>query len=242
MFHDPGSVSTAGWSGVTAAPVILRAVKLLPRRGSDAADSSAAAVPVEEAPEAASDGRKGRPTPKRREAGGGARGPAAPPPRTRKEAYKFQKDQTARSKTAGVATGKSMSREAYREALRKGDPAVLPKRDQGPLKALARDYVDTRVMLSNFLLVAFVPLLLGPFVSSGAPAVGQYLQLATFAILIVVLVEWFLTGRKLRGVARERDIPLTGSNLSLGFYAGSRAYLPRRWRLPAPRKARGDSF
>lgn len=214
-------------------------MKLLPRRGADAAEAS---VPVEEAPETVEDGRKGRPTPKRREAGGGARGPAAPPPRTRKEAYKFQKEQTARARTTGAAGPKSMSRDAYREALRKGDPAVLPKRDQGPLKALARDYVDTRPMLSNFLLLAFVPLLLGPFVASGAPAVGQYLQLATFAILVVVLIEWFVTGRKLRKVALERDIPVTGSNLSIGFYAGSRAYLPRRWRLPKPRKARGDSY
>ncbi len=214
-------------------------MKLLPRRGADAAE---AAVPVEVAPEPSTDGRKGRPTPKRREAGGGARGPAAPPPRTRKEAYKFQKEQTARGKTTAAPGGRGMSRDAYREALRKGDPSVLPKRDQGPLKALARDYVDTRPMLSNYLLLAFVPLILGPFVARGNAAVGQYLQLATFAILVVVVVEWIFTGRKLRKVAAERGIPVTGSNLSIGFYAGSRAYLPRRWRMPAARKARGDSF
>ncbi|MHA3704730.1 DUF3043 domain-containing protein [Jatrophihabitans sp. YIM 134969] len=212
---------------------------LLPRRGSAAEP----AAPVEEAPELEPGGRKGRPTPKRREAGGGARGPAAPPPRTRKEAYAFQKQQTAKAKAGpGAAGGKPQSREAYREALRRGDPAALPKRDQGAIKALARDYVDSRVMLSNFLLLAFVPLLLGPFISAGNAGIASGLQLATFAILLVVVVEWYFTGRKLRTVARERDIPITGSPLSLGFYAGSRAYLPRRWRLPAPRKARGDDW
>jgi hypothetical protein len=30
--------------------------------------------------------------------------------------------------------------------------------------------------------------------------------------------------------------------MSIGFYAGSRAYLPRRWRLPAPQKALGETF
>ena len=28
--------------------------------------------------------------------------------------------------------------------------------------------------------------------------------------------------------------------MSIGFYAGSRAYLPRKWRLPAPQVQRGE--
>jgi len=28
--------------------------------------------------------------------------------------------------------------------------------------------------------------------------------------------------------------------MAIGFYAGSRAYLPRKWRLPAPRVEHGD--
>ena len=31
-----------------------------------------------------------------------------------------------------------------------------------------------------------------------------------------------------------------GGNMTIGFYAGSRAYMPRRWRLPGPRVERGD--
>ncbi|MDT4914162.1 MAG: hypothetical protein QOC66_3290, partial [Pseudonocardiales bacterium] len=31
-----------------------------------------------------------------------------------------------------------------------------------------------------------------------------------------------------------------GGNMTIGFYAGSRAYLPRRWRLPSPQVERGD--
>jgi hypothetical protein len=30
--------------------------------------------------------------------------------------------------------------------------------------------------------------------------------------------------------------------MSLGLYAGSRAYLPRRWRLPAPQVDLGDKI
>jgi hypothetical protein len=28
--------------------------------------------------------------------------------------------------------------------------------------------------------------------------------------------------------------------MSVGFYAGSRAYMPRRWRMPAPQVGIGD--
>jgi hypothetical protein len=30
--------------------------------------------------------------------------------------------------------------------------------------------------------------------------------------------------------------------MSVGFYAGSRAYLPRRWRLPAPQVDIGEEI
>jgi hypothetical protein len=30
--------------------------------------------------------------------------------------------------------------------------------------------------------------------------------------------------------------------MSVGFYSVSRAYLPRRWRLPAPQFQRGDEI
>jgi hypothetical protein len=30
--------------------------------------------------------------------------------------------------------------------------------------------------------------------------------------------------------------------MALGFYAGSRAYMPRRWRMPAPQVTVGDKI
>ena len=38
----------------------------------------------------------------------------------------------------------------------------------------------------------------------------------------------------------ERFGEAQGGAMSIGFYAGSRAYLPRRWRLPAPQVGLGD--
>src|SRR6185437_14730725 len=88
---------------------------------------------------------KGRPTPKRRTNSG----PVTPAPRTRKEAVAWQK-QHANTKVAGQ---KKLTPAEYKQAVRDGDPAVLPRRDQGPVRQLARDYVDSRRMAANYLLL-----------------------------------------------------------------------------------------
>ena len=51
-----------------------------------------------------------------------------------------------------------------------------------------------------------------------------------------------VAARGARVAAIERFGSAQGSPMSIGFYAGSRAYLPRRWRLPAPTVERGDEI
>ena len=43
-------------------------------------------------------------------------------------------------------------------------------------------------------------------------------------------------------LAIERNGQADGTAMSIGFYMGSRAYLPRRWRLPGPQVQRGDEI
>lgn len=173
---------------------------------------------------------KGRPTPKRRDTSP-VRGPVNAP-RTRKEAVQWQKQQGARSRTTG-RTGK-LSGQAYREALRRGDPDALPKRDRGPVRKLARDWVDSHRMISNYLLILFPLLIVGYVV----PA----LNIAVIALLVVIAAEWYLTGRRIRAMAMSRLDRVPDGPWQLGFYAGSRAYMPRRWRMPAPQVGIGDSI
>ena len=54
--------------------------------------------------------------------------------------------------------------------------------------------------------------------------------------------EWYYVGRKLRALAIERHGKAEGTAMSIGFYMGSRAYLPRKWRLPGPQVQRGDEI
>ena len=173
--------------------------------------------------------RKGRPTPKRRDSQG-RRGPVSAP-RTRKEAYARQK-QLAKEQKAARATAKPRTVAEQRAALKRGDADALPRRDQGKTRKLARDYVDSHRMVSNYLLLLFPVMILGVVI-----AVAQLFVLVAF---IALLVEWYIVGRRIRALALERFGEAQGGNLSIGFYAGSRAYLPRKWRLPAPQVERGD--
>jgi hypothetical protein len=174
--------------------------------------------------------RKGRPTPKRRDSQG-KRGPVSAP-RTRKEAYARQKQLSKEQKAARAAAPRTVSEQ--RAALRRGDPSALPRRDQGPTRKLARDYVDSHRMLSNYMLLLF-PVMI-------AALALPVLQIVVLGFFLVLIVEWYFVGRRIRGLALQRFGEAQGSNLSIGFYAATRAYLLRRWRLPAPQVGPGDAI
>jgi len=194
------------------------------RRRRPEAPEPAEGEPIEQDPADPGGAPKGRPTPKRRTAAG----PVSPAPKTRKEAVAWQK-QHANAKVAGQ---KRLTGTEYREAVRSGE--VLPRRDQGPVRALARDYVDSRRMASNYLLWLFPLLLVGYFV--------PYLQLLTLLLFVLLVGEWVVTGSRIKRLAAERGHTSRESALSLGFYAGSRAYFKRSWRRPLPVKRLGDEI
>lgn len=175
--------------------------------------------------------RKGRPTPKRRDSEG-RRGPVSAP-RTRKEAYARQKQLSKQQRRASSAK-KPRTVAEQRAALKRGDPSVLPRRDQGTTRKLARDYVDSRRMVSNYLLWLFPVMIFGL-------AVPQ-LQILVLVVFFAFLIEWYIVGKRIRALAMERYGEAQGGNFSIGFYAGSRAYLPRRWRMPGPQVERGDAI
>lgn len=202
-------------------------MKLLPRKSSapaEAVEDVADALPTQGAP-------KGRPTPKRRDSAP-RRAPVTQPPRNRKEASRWQKQQAQRSQQSRSASGQPLSKQAYRAALASGDESVLPRRDQGPLRKLARNWVDSRRMFSNYLLLLFPLMIIG--------AAVPYLTIAVLVLFVAFVGEWYLAGRKIIALARERKIEVRSSPMGLGFYAGSRAYMPRRWRMPKPQISLGD--
>jgi hypothetical protein len=205
----------------------------LSRRPSDQDTAGQNVAVAEPTPEV--EGGKGRPTPKRRDIVG-IRGPVTAP-KTRKEAYARQKAQAKTVKTASRKPQAAMTAGERRALLKAGDPAVLPRRDQGSTRKLARDYVDSHRMASNYFLWLF-PLL----IAGGAVKELRILQLITLSLAFGFIGEWYVAGRRIRRMAMERFGEAQGGNMSIGFYAGSRAYLLRRWRLPAAQVKRGDEI
>ncbi len=193
--------------------------------GSSAAQNgdSAVADPGPQGRGAASAG-KGRPTPKRSEAAPRRQPFAAPG--NRKEASQQAR---ARART---------ERARRAEGVRRGDERYLPVKDAGPVRALARDYVDSRRMLSEYYLyvvgVLFVLLIL-PF--KAAKLVVYPLVLTA---MVTVVFEGYLTGRRVRKIAAQR---FPGERTKgVAFYAVVRSAQIRKLRLPPPRVKRGDKI
>jgi Protein of unknown function (DUF3043) len=167
---------------------------------------------------------KGRPTPKRREASPRRQPFAAPG--NRKEAA-----QQARARNRAERARRT-------EGLRRGDPKYLPAKDAGPVRALARDYVDSRRMLSEYYLyvvgVLFVLLIL-PFA-----ATRLLVYPLVLAALLTVVIEGFITSRRVGKMAAERYPGERAKGVA--FYAIVRSAQIRKLRLPPPRVKRGDKI
>lgn len=168
---------------------------------------------------------KGRPTPKRSEAekrrrnpqsGSSGRRPAGKEGRARDRADRARK---------------------Y-EAMKRGEDWALAPRDKGPVKALTRDYVDSRRRISEYYMYILIVLMLGLFVQS--TALKAYLYPVVLLLVVVILVEGTTISRRVRKIAAER---FPGeSTRGITMYAIMRTLQIRRFRMPTPRIKPGDKF
>ncbi|MEC3981744.1 DUF3043 domain-containing protein [Amycolatopsis sp. H20-H5] len=180
---------------------------------------------------------KGRPTPSRREAEAKKRGPVAPPPTTMREAMKRNKElRKANPKSKEERRSDAKER---RDRMMSGEDKYLLARDRGPVKAYVRDLVDSR----RNLLGLFMPLAILVFVALLVPypAVQQYATLLCTVMLLGMIVEGVLSGRRIGKQVREKFPKEAVSGRSLGWYAFIRASQIRKLRVPKPRLKAGDA-
>ena len=122
--------------------------------------------------------------------------------------------------------------------MQKGEQWALPPRDRGPVKALARDYVDSRRRLSEFYMYGLLVLLVLLFVRS--PIVQSLVPVLVMVAVLIMLVEGIFIGRQVRALAEKR---LPGeSTQGVRMYAAMRALQIRQLRMPKPRIKPGQSF
>jgi hypothetical protein len=217
-------------------------VKLLGRKKDNSDDDSASA---EEGVQASQErtgttAPKGKPTPKRSQ---GKRGPVAPAPMTAAEARRRRKEigrpklSREERKTERVTRRADMA--DRREKMMAGEDAYLLPRDKGPMRRFVRDVVDSR----RNVLGLFMPSALGLiFVMLAVPsvAVQRLLSPAMLVLVLIMVIDGFILGRKVNRLVDEKFPGNTESGWKLGFYAASRASQLRRMRAPRPQVNRGD--
>ncbi len=209
--------------------------------GEDTAPADADARPTGSSGRRVTTAPKGKPTPKRSEASR-KRGPVAPAPLTSAEARRRRKKlggpKLSREEKKAQRSERRTIMAQRREKMMAGEAAYLLPRDQGPVRGYVRDVVDSR----RNLLGLFMPSALGlVFVMLAAPSVQvqQLLSPAMLLLVIIMVIDGFVLGRKVNRLADEKFPDNTESGWKLGFYAASRASQLRRMRAPRPQVERG---
>jgi hypothetical protein len=167
--------------------------------------------------------KKGRPTPKRKEAQAAVKVSSLAPASTKAE-KKRSKDQ-ARA-----------ARLLQRQAYLRGDENALPLRDRGPEKKFVRNYIDSRRSIGEYFLPIIGFVLVLSLIPFSAFAVAGIVIM--YSVLLVSIVDGFFLSRKIKAeiTARFPDKNTKG----LGLYGWLRSTQMRRMRAPKPQVKVGD--
>lgn len=183
-----------------------------------------ASAPPGSAANRATTASKGRPTPKRSEAERRRQPYTAPSDRKEANRQYRQREREARNRKL--------------QGMQRGEQWALPPRDRGPVKALARDYVDSRRRLSEFYMYGLLVMMVLLFVPN--PLIRGIVPLVVIAAILIMLVEGIFIGYRVRVLSQQR-LP-EESTRGVRLYAAMRALQIRRLRVPKPRVKPGESY
>jgi hypothetical protein len=177
-------------------------------------------------PRSAAQAAKGRPTPKRSVA-----------ERNRRQPITGSRPQTAPRTPEDKARARTDRARKY-EAMKQGESWALNPRDRGPVRALARDYIDSKRRISEYYMYILVLLLAAVFLHNKTEQ--EYISPLVLVLVVIILIDAQLIRRSLVKLVAQR---LPGeSTRGLTMYAVMRALQIRRFRMPAPRVQPGDKF
>lgn len=172
------------------------------------------------------DPRKGRPTPKRKDAEAANRRPLVPA------------DRKAAAKDARAQ--QRVERDRQYAAMQTGDERYLPAKDKGPKRKYIRTYVDARWNIGEFFLpVAIVMLLLNMALTTVSPNLAFLGLLLLYVFIIAMVADAAVMWRRLR----KRLIAKFGTDAierGLMMYSITRVFQIRRARLPKPQVKHGE--
>ena len=117
-----------------------------------------------------------------------------------------------------------------RQAMNTGDERYFLPRDQGPVRGFLRDYIDSRRTIAEF----FLPIVLVVLLTSliGVPAIQMISTLIWVVVMILLVIDLIILGRRIKREIRKRFPDDTGKGHVL--YAITRATQIRKFRMPKP--------
>lgn len=176
--------------------------------------------------DAAQEGRrtpqpKGAPTPTRREREAARKRPLVPD--DRRAARQAQREHLREL------------RQKQRIAMETGDEKYLPPRDRGPQRRFARDWVDARFGVGEWMLLLVLAFLFVSFVLTDEARLVLSQVLWLFVLAVIVECWWVA-----RQVRKRLELKFGEAERGVRFYAAMRSLQIRRLRLPKPMVARGE--
>lgn len=166
---------------------------------------------------------KGAPTPTRKAQEAARKRPLVPEDRKASKAAERQAIQDQRQK--------------MRQALDTGDERFLPLRDKGPQKRFARDYVDARFSLGEYLMFGALVFVLVSLVVPASSDMMIYVLGGFWVMFLAVFVDVFVLSRKLRKRLAEKFGEVERGTV---WYGSMRSLQFRKLRLPKPQVKRGQ--
>lgn len=122
------------------------------------------------------------------------------------------------------------------DALQRGEQWAMPRKDQGPVRALARDVVDARRSIGEFYMILVVAALALLFVlPNNLKSIAEAL---VFFLLAIIIVEGWLVTQRVKRLAKQRHP--SHSTQGVTAYTMMRNVSMRRMRVPKPQVNRGD--
>jgi hypothetical protein len=169
--------------------------------------------------------KKGRPTPKRKDAVAARKVSSLAPAST--------KEEKKRAKDAARA-----ARVASRAAYLRGDENALPLRDRGPVKRYVRNYVDSRKSIGEYFLPIIFVVLFLTLIPSAIFQIGSIAIM--YSVLLISVIDGIFLSRRIKRLVAEKfpDAAVKG----IGMYGWLRSTQMRRMRTPKPQIKVGESF
>jgi hypothetical protein len=195
-------------------------------RGTGAPDTRSSSAPTSSATETGDpQAPKGRPTPSRKEAEA-----------ARKQSVRMPKDPKAAK--AALRERERAARAEARAGMAAGDSRYFPPRDQGPVRAYVRDFVDTRYTTAEYFLFVAVGVLVFGFIPN--LILQQVLTIVWFALTALIIIDTAIILIRL-SIRLKRYFPEAKDRKGTKMYAAVRALQFRRLRQPPPRLKRGQA-